>query len=102
VPQTILKAREDALAKLQSLGGNDLEAYLSTIFPGDTLLMSKIIDVLTLVWLGSVPEIRDSKRKGQKRGQIKRCQTFMNLYGLLLRSTVLRELYSVVTPYTGE
>lgn len=98
VPQAVLKAREDALAELQALHSNDLEAHLRMIFAGNTPLVNNIINVLKLAWLGTVPEISNGIRKGQIRGEIENCKTFWNFYQYLPTSTILQELYNGVKP----
>jgi hypothetical protein len=100
VPQTVLKTREGALAELKSLPNNELGAHLSIIFSGNTRLIDKIGAILKQAWLRSVPVIKDGKRKGQKRGHIEDCQTYVNLNRFLPTCAVLRELYNAVKPCT--
>lgn len=98
VPQAVLKAREDALAELQALHSNDLEAHLRMIFPGDMHWVNKITNALKLAWLGAAPEISNGIRKGQIRGEVKSCKTFVDFYQFLPTNNILQELYDGIRP----
>lgn len=96
VPQTLLKAREDALAKLKSLSTSDLEAHLHLIFNSDIHTISKVSVMLKRAWLDMVPEIKASKRKGQEQRARKDCQTCLDLKIFRRTSSVIQKLYSLV------
>ena len=66
VPQPLLKAKEDCLAKLKSLSTNNLEDHLLKIFNNDSDTMIMVFGMLERAWHDMVPQIKSSKRKGQE------------------------------------
>lgn len=96
VPQTLLKAREDALANLESLGIDGLEAHLQVIFDTDSNMATKVLATLKKAWLDMVPQIKNNRRQGQRQRSLKDCQTCLDPTTLRRTSRIIRDLYNAV------
>jgi hypothetical protein len=98
MPQTLLAAREDALANLQSLNIDDLEAHLQVIFDTDGNMATKVLEALKKSWLDMVPQIENGRRQGQRQRSFKDCQTCLHPATLRRASGIIRALYNEARP----
>lgn len=97
VPQIVLQAREDALITLQRLSTADLETHLKSIFEDDIEMVTKVRSMLQKTWLEMAPIIVDAKREGQKKRDLKGCQTCLEPAELCQKSAIIKNLHSTIT-----
>lgn len=98
VPQTLLGARENALANLESLEIDHLQAHLQVIFDTDRNMATKVLATLKKAWLDMVPQIKNGRRQGQRQRSLKDCQTCLHSATLRRTSRIIRDLYDAIRP----